>query len=62
MIRRSAGKNIRITAVISPAHTSTIQASVASIQNSSGSRNTNVNISRNVPMSFPVRNSRIFQT
>ena len=51
-----------MTPAITTAQTRTIQASVGSIQNSSGSRNTKVNMSRKVPISFPVRNSRIFQT
>ena len=62
MIRRSPGRNSRMMPVITTAHTSTIQASVGSIQNSSGNRNTKVNMSRKVPMSLPVRNSRIFHT
>ena len=62
MIRRSAGKNSRMIPAIATAQTSTIHASVGSIQNRNGSRITSVNMSRKVPMSFPVRNSRIFQT
>ena len=59
---RSAGRNARITSAMTMAQTKTIEASVACIQNSSGSRNTRVNMSRKVPISLPVRNSRIFQT
>ncbi len=59
---RSEGRNSRMTPAITTAHTSTIQASVGSIQNSSGSRNIRVNMSRKVPISFPVRKSRIFHT
>ena len=59
---RSAGRNTTITPAITTAQTSTIQASVGSIQNSTGNRKASVNISRNVPISLPVRNSRIFQT
>ena len=46
---------------IARAQTSTIHASVGSIQKRKGNRITSVNMSRKVPMSFPVRNSRIFQ-
>ena len=60
--RRKPGRNTRITPAISPAHASTIQASVGCSQNKNGSRNTKVNRSRNVPISLPVRNSRTFQT
>ena len=60
--RRSAGRNSRMTPVITAAQASTIQASVGSIQNRNGMRITSVNMSRKVPMSLPVRNSRTFQT
>ena len=43
---------------ISPAAATTIQDSVTFIQNRNGSRNTSVMVSRNVPISLPVTNSR----
>ena len=60
--RRSGGRNTTMISVITPAQTSTIQASVGCSQNRKGSRITSVNMSRKVPMSFPVRKSRTFQT
>ena len=59
--RRSAGKNAAITKAISKDPPSTIQASVACIQNKNGSRKASVIRSRKVPISLPVRNSRTFQ-
>ncbi len=47
-----------MTTAITPAAATTIQASVAFIQNRNGSRNTSVSVSRKVPISLPVTNSR----
>ncbi len=58
-IRRPIGfRKIMMMTAIMPAAATTIQASVACIQNRNGSRNTSVIESRNVPISLPVTNSR----